>query len=229
MEYRSEEERRKDKEKERLERYRITNPEEYARLERLRITDSVRYTKEKLRITNPEEYRLRYPDEYARVRNPDSENEKLERYRITNPEEYARLERLRLTDSVRYAKEKLRITNPEEYAQEKERQYELPVTPSDLSADKGNAIGLKIQIENHILEKLSDYIISKHPRGNYTKNAYKIAIVNVLRNIFKDPNSDIITYIENKLKGEPENKSFFGFFGGKTKRKRRKYRKSRRT
>ena len=79
------------------------------------------------------------------------------------------------------------------------------------------------------MNKLTEYIIANYPRGNSTKDSYMIAIVNVLRNIFKDPNSDIITYIEKKFKDEPEKKLGFLGFGGKTKRKRRKHRKTRRT
>jgi hypothetical protein len=108
------------------------------------------------------------------------------------------------------------------------KKFDLSGIPSNLNQDQAKAVGLKTEIETHILAKLSDYIISKHPRGNYTKTAYKIAIVNVLKNIFKDPNSDIITYIENKLKDEPEKKlGFFGFGGTKHRRKGR--RKTRRT
>ena len=114
----------------------------------------------------------------------------------------------------------------ENILQEIERKkYDVSVSNRTLDQATGNA--LKIKIENHILTKLSDYIMTNYPRGNDTKAAYSYAVVNVLRNIFKDPNNDIITYIENRLKGEPEKKMGFFGFGGTKRRKRR--RKSRRT
>ena len=110
----------------------------------------------------------------------------------------------------------------------RDRKYDLTGLPN-LNQDQADGLALKTKIESHILNKLTEYIIANYPRGNSTKESYMIAIVNVLRNIFKDPNSDIITYIEKKFKDEPVKSGFLGFFGGKTKRKRRKYRKSRRT
>ena len=110
----------------------------------------------------------------------------------------------------------------------RDRKYDLTGLPN-LNQDQADGLALKTKIESHILNKLTEYIIANYPRGNSTKDSYMIAIVNVLRNIFKDPNSDIITYIEKKFKDEPVKSGFLGFFGGKTKRKRRKYRKSRRT
>ena len=109
----------------------------------------------------------------------------------------------------------------------RDRKYDLTGLPN-LNQDQADGLALKTKIESHILNKLSEYIIANYPRGNSTKESYMIAIVNVLRNIFKDPNSDIITYIEKKIKDEPEKKiGFFGFGG--TKRKRRNKRKSRKT
>jgi hypothetical protein len=232
MDNRSEEERRRDKEKERLERYRYTNPNEYERLVQLQRTNPAEFEKLKLQITNPELYRVRYPE-------GQKPYDALERYQASNPNEYAKLMQLQSTNPTEFEKLKLQITNPEMYRarysddaleKEKRRKYDLSGIPTDLGEDKAKAIGLKTEIENHILEKLSDYIISKHPRGNYTTTTYQIAIVNVLKNIFKDPNSDIINYIETKLKEEPEKKGTLGFFGlgGKTKRKRRNRRKTRR-
>ena len=201
MDYRSEEERKREKEKEKFNRYRANYPEEYAKLV-------------VLQSTNPEEY-------------------KKKRFQILYPDEYAKLVLLQSTNPEEYTKKRLQIFNPEEYRVrypegQDRRKYDLSGIPTDLPEDKGKAIGLKIEIENHILEKLSDYIISNHPRGNYTVESYRIAIINVLKNIFKDPNSDIINYIETKLKSEPDDKKgTFGFFGwgGKTKRTRRKNRR----
>ena len=110
----------------------------------------------------------------------------------------------------------------------RDRKYDLTGLPN-LNQDQADGLALKTKIESHILNKLTEYIIANYPRGNSTKDSYMIAIVNVLRNIFKDPNSDIITYIEKKFKDEPVKPKLFGLFGGKTKRKRRKHRKSRRT
>ncbi len=111
----------------------------------------------------------------------------------------------------------------------KDKLYELPNI--NLSSDQSAAFDLKTKIEVQILNKLTDYIIYNHPRGNIKPLAYQIAVVNVLKNIFKDPNSDIIKYIETKLGTNNEeikkSNSFFGFSFGGTKRKQKK-RKSRR-
>ena len=170
-----------------------------------------------------------------RRREKERHDKLLNKYQMNNPDGYKQLQELRVKNYDQYLIKKSLILEeyrklyPEDRARypEDRSKYDLSGLPPDLTEDKAKAIGLKTEIENHILEKLSDYIISKHPRGNYTKTTYKIAIVNVLKNIFKDPNSDIITYIENKLKGEPENKGTLGFFGFGGKRTRRK-RKSRR-
>ena len=185
---RSEDERKRERDNERLQKYKNDNPDDYIKLQFLQQTNNPEYTRKKAAII----------DFYR--------NQERERAR---PDD-------RRPDDRRYPDD--RRPDPK---------YDLSGLPANLSEDKAKAIGLKTEIENHILTKLSDYIISKHPRGNYTTTTYQIAIVNVLRNIFKDPNSDIITYIENKLKGESSTKSTFGFFGfGGTKRKRK--RKSRR-
>lgn len=184
--------------------------------------------------------------DYEERKKEELENKIIDYYKEMFPSDYAELKKLRENANT-YPAYKVKknniieryrsmfdpnVRNSNDYLLQKpddvqRRNYDLSGIPSNLTEDKSKAIGLKTEIENHILEKLSDYIISKHPRGTYTKTAYQIAIVNVLKNIFKDPNNDIITYIETKLKGEPEKKSTFSFFGfGGTKRKRK--RKSRR-
>ena len=174
------------------------------------------YAREKERR---EEQRIKDERERERVRDileRRGDNNDYVRDRDNN--DYAARDR----DEQRRKEEKDRLLR-DEYR----KRFDLSGVPSNLNQDQAKAIGLKTEIENHILEKLSDYIISKHPRGNYTKTAYKIAIVNVLKTIFKDPNNDIITYIETKLKDEPEKKLGFFGFGGKRQRKSRKTRRNR--
>ena len=183
--------------------------------ERRRIDKILEYYRENQPATYTDLQRLK--EEYRK----DESSENLRRYK----EKKAQM----INDYDRRNRARLENPNYRGVQNSNEDPYKL-VVPSDLSTDQASAIGIKTKIEKHILEKLSDYIISNHPKGSTdTNNAYTIAIINVLRNIFKDPNKEIETYIEKRLNGESEKPKPFSFFGfGGTKRKRRKRRKSHR-
>ena len=92
---------------------------------------------------------------------------------------------------------------------------------STFTEDQAKGFALKTEIETKISKKIADYLISNYPRNNnYTKLSYTMAIINVLKSLFKFPNNDIIAYIENKVQEEKKIKisSLFGF-GGKVHKK----------